>query len=215
MAVSINTKIRLRDFRRTADALIAQLKTATTQQESRVVVTTGGKPAVVVQEYGAYQRLLELVEKMEQEVHLAEAKKRILENEAEAKGISLEQVAAEFGIDADGLAGQTLTARFMLSIAEEGGEPESMIDVSLDSADGDSWRRESFSLRRYGYKKITMCIETEAWGSVENPMERAVWALPRIRSRLQSPARPPSRAMISQEERLLRQRQLEALGYIE
>jgi prevent-host-death family protein len=102
MAISINTKIRLSDFRRTAGDLIAQLKTAKTQQESRVVVTTRGKPAVVVQEYRAYQRLLELIEKMEREIHLVEAKKRILENEAQAKGVSLEQVAAEFGIDVPG-----------------------------------------------------------------------------------------------------------------
>jgi hypothetical protein len=123
--------------------------------------------------------------------------------------------SVEFGIMVDGLGEDTLSARFRLSIAEEGGEPESMIDVSVESGGGDSLRLERFSLRRFAYKMVTMCIETEARGSVENPMERAVWAQPKIRSGLQSPAKPRSWANISEEERLLRKRQLEALGYVE
>ena len=122
---------------------------------------------------------------------------------------------AEFGIIVDGLSEETLSARFRLSIAEEGSQPESIIDVSLHSGDADPWRLERLSLSHSAYKKVTMCIETEAWGSVENPMERAVWAQPRIRSGNQTPARPPFWAKISREEQLLRKRQLEALGYVE
>jgi len=124
-------------------------------------------------------------------------------------------VTAEFGIDVDGLGEETLKARFRLLIAEDGGDQESMIDASLDGGSGEVRRRERISLRSYAYKRVEMCIETEASGSVKNPMERAVWALPRIRSGHQSAARPPSWAKISEDERLLRKRQLEALGYVE
>ena len=115
----------------------------------------------------------------------------------------------------DGLGEDTLSARFRLSIAEDGGQPESLIDVSLESSEDDPWGLERINLRRFAYKKVSMCIETEAWGSAKNPMELAVWAQPRIRSGHQSPPKPPFWAKISKQEQLLRKRQLEALGYVE
>jgi hypothetical protein len=121
----------------------------------------------------------------------------------------------EFGIAEGDLGGESLTARFRLSIAEGGGAPELFIDVSLDSASEDSWRRHLIRLHQFAYKTVTMCLETEAEGTMDDPMEWVAWAHPKIRSQRQRPAGLAPRGRISKEERKLQKKQLEALGYIE
>lgn len=68
---------RLTDLRRNAKALIEEIKAATTPQETRVVLTTHGEPVAVLQEYEAYQRMVELFEETQQQLRRVEAKERL------------------------------------------------------------------------------------------------------------------------------------------
>ena len=121
----------------------------------------------------------------------------------------------DFGFVEDDLGGESLLARFQLSIAEGGGPPESIIDASLDEASEDSWQKHDIRLHRFAYKTVTMCLETEAKGTMDDPMQMVGWAHPKIRSQWQRPARLAPRARISKEERKLQKQQLETLGYVE
>jgi PHD/YefM family antitoxin component YafN of YafNO toxin-antitoxin module len=95
MAVMIGGErvVRLTDLRRSAKTLVDQLKAAKTQQESRVVLTTHGKPVAVLQEYHAYQKMLEILEESQRNLQIAEARERLREMNADTMGtISLDQV---------------------------------------------------------------------------------------------------------------------------
>lgn len=87
---------RLTDLRRNAKTLIAQLKGAKTLKESRLIVTTYGKPVAVLQEYEAYQDLLELLEKTQRHLQIAETRERLRQmNAGQMTAIPLDQVLAE------------------------------------------------------------------------------------------------------------------------
>lgn len=95
MAVTIGGKriTRLTELRRNAKTLIDELKTARTPQESRVVLTLHNEPVAVLQEYRAYQQLLELVESLQRSLHIAETRERLQQMNAGAmKTVPLDQV---------------------------------------------------------------------------------------------------------------------------
>jgi prevent-host-death family protein len=96
---------RLTELRRNTRALIRQLKAARTQQESRVVLTTHGRPVAVLQEYEAYQALLAMLEETQRDLQLAETRERLRQmNEGTMGTLPLAQVMAERGLasqDAD------------------------------------------------------------------------------------------------------------------
>ena len=73
---------RLTELRRNARALIEEIKAATTTQETRVVLTTHGEPVAVLQEYTAYQRMLELFEETQRQLRIVEAKERLKQIDA-------------------------------------------------------------------------------------------------------------------------------------
>lgn len=86
---------RLTELRRNAKALINQLKGARTPQESRVVLTTHGEPVAVLQEYKAYQQLLELLESTQRSLQIAETRERLQQmNAGTIKTVPLDQVIA-------------------------------------------------------------------------------------------------------------------------
>jgi prevent-host-death family protein len=66
----------LTELRRRAKAIIEEIQAATSQQETRVVLTVHGNPVVVLQEYGAYQKMLELLAETQRQLHVAEIRNR-------------------------------------------------------------------------------------------------------------------------------------------
>jgi antitoxin (DNA-binding transcriptional repressor) of toxin-antitoxin stability system len=98
MAVTIGGErvARLTDLRRRAKAMIDELKAAKSQQESRVVLTTHGEPVAVLQEYNAYQKMVNLLAETQQQLHIAEARERMRQmNEATMKTVPLQQVITQ------------------------------------------------------------------------------------------------------------------------
>lgn len=69
--------VRLTELRRNSKALIARLKSARNQQESRLILTTYGEPVAVLQDYEAYQKLLTQLEEAQRQLHLAETRERL------------------------------------------------------------------------------------------------------------------------------------------
>ncbi|MEW5956393.1 MAG: hypothetical protein AB1801_01620 [Chloroflexota bacterium] len=92
---------RLTDLRRRAGTMIDELKAARSQQESRLVLTTHGEPVAVLQEYNAYQKLLQLLEETQRRLQIAEVRQRIRQlNDQEMGTVPLKQVIAERRDDA-------------------------------------------------------------------------------------------------------------------
>jgi PHD/YefM family antitoxin component YafN of YafNO toxin-antitoxin module len=86
----------LTELRRRARILIEQLQTAENQQESRVILTTHGKPVAVLQEYKAYQALLALLEATQRSLQIAETRERLRQmNEGTMGTVPLRQVLAQ------------------------------------------------------------------------------------------------------------------------
>ncbi len=119
------------------------------------------------------------------------------------------------GIVEKDLGGESLRARFELSIGEVGRPPETLIDVTIDENSERPWRWYHMRLHRLAYKKITLCVSTEVEGTMENPERMVRWAYPIIKSKWQTPDGVRSEDELDEVERKLRRQQLEALGYIE
>jgi hypothetical protein len=121
----------------------------------------------------------------------------------------------EFGFDRERLAGRSLKARFRLTIDDHEGRPETMIDTIIDETSEPLWRRKTASIARYGMREVTVCIETEIEGDVEDPSGIVLWANPQIRSKADRDRRTARSQRITEQERRLREQQLEALGYVD
>ncbi len=86
---------RLTELRRNTKTLMEQLQAAQNQQESRIILTTYGKPVAVLQEYHAYQELLARLEEIQHKLHLAESRERLRQlNQGTMDTIPLDQVIA-------------------------------------------------------------------------------------------------------------------------
>ncbi|MBD3854237.1 MAG: hypothetical protein IFJ96_05595 [Acidobacteria bacterium] len=85
----------------------------------------------------------------------------------------------------------------------------------MSSDDEELWHRRSISLAPYELQRLTMCLSA----SVEEPSgdaEKAVaWANPSIQSRRERLAQVDRRRRITDQERRVREQNLEALGYVE
>jgi hypothetical protein len=123
-------------------------------------------------------------------------------------------VWVEFGIDEERLQGRRLSARFRLSIAEKGRPAEGLLDRSLDTDSESPWRGRNIPLGRFGFKRVEMCVSTEAEGEMEDPLRVVAWGNPLIRSSVQHPEDQRVDKRVTEEERKLREQQLRALGYI-
>jgi hypothetical protein len=60
-----------------------------------------------------------------------------------------------------------------------------------------------------------MCLTTTVEGAPEEPEQAAVWANPSIQSRRERLAQVDRRRRITEQERRVREQNLEALGYVE
>jgi hypothetical protein len=119
----------------------------------------------------------------------------------------------DFGIDEARLRNKFVTARFRLTMASEG-SPETLLDVTMDSASEKLWRRHTFSLDELAYQSVEMCIATDAEGESAASLELVVWGAPVISSSTQRPILKARKERITVRERRLREQQLKALGYV-
>jgi len=121
---------------------------------------------------------------------------------------------AEFGFDETRLGTTPLTGRFQLTIALDG-PPESFFDVTLESGSDTLWQVETFALDELAYQNVEMCIATDLDGDGADLEKVAVWSVPIISSSTQRPTLKAREQRITEEERKLRDQQLEALGYVD
>jgi hypothetical protein len=92
----------------------------------------------------------------------------------------------EFGIDEERLRERWVEARFLLTVRLSG----------------------------YGYKRVTMCVATEAEGEMEKPLSVVAWGNPLVSSSIQHPYEKRAE-ILTEQERKLREQQLQALGYVQ
>jgi hypothetical protein len=121
----------------------------------------------------------------------------------------------EFGLDKNRIGGRDLRARFRLTVAADGQPPETLMDVNVDAGDQKLWRRQSINLKQYELQRLTMCLSTSVEGSAGDGEEAAAWANPSIQSRRERSAQVDRRRRITDQERRVREQNLEALGYVE
>ncbi len=90
---------RLTVLRRNVRQLLEELKKASTLKESRVILTTHGRPVAVLQDYEAYQELLRLFEESQEELRIAKVRERLrLRAEGKLEMIPLEEVMERFNV---------------------------------------------------------------------------------------------------------------------
>ena len=86
---------RLTELRRNPKALPDKIKGAKTQKDSRLILTTHGRPVAVLQEYRAYQELLALLEETQRQLEQAEVPARLEKlKEGRLKSVPLADVVA-------------------------------------------------------------------------------------------------------------------------
>jgi hypothetical protein len=122
---------------------------------------------------------------------------------------------AEFGLDRDRLGKRSVAARFRLTIDDHDRPPKTVVDAELDETVTRPWRRRTVPLGRYSMQEVTMCVETDVAGEIENPDDFVLWANPQILSRKDRENRTVRSERITDQERRLREQQLKALGYVD
>ena len=121
----------------------------------------------------------------------------------------------EFGLDKNRLGRRDLSARFQLTVAPEGSPIEKLIDVTVSAGDQKLWRRREINLEQYELQRLTMCLSTALEGATGDGEQAAAWANPTILSRRERQAHVDRRRHITDQERRVREQNLEALGYVE
>jgi hypothetical protein len=148
---------------------------------------------------------------------LAGHSRRLLPSDNECRELVIPPKATmwtEFGIDEEALQGRWIEARFRITVDDAERPTETILDVSLNTDSRKPWRGRHVRLGRFSYKRVTMCVSTEAKGEMEDPLNAVAWGNPLIRSLTQHPEIEPSEERITEQERKLREQQLRALGYV-
>ena len=89
------------------------------------------------------------------------------------------------------------------------------MDVSVDASDEKIWRRRSINLEQFEMQRLTMCLSTSVEGAMGDAEQAAAWVNPSIHSRRERLAQGDRRRRITDQERRVREQNLEALGYVE
>ncbi len=148
---------------------------------------------------------------------LAGHSRRLLRSDNECRELLIPpkpRMWTEFGIDEEALQGRWIEARFRITVDDGERPPETILDVTLNTESESPWRGRNIRLGRYTYKRITLCVSTEAEGEMEDPLSVVAWGNPLIRSLTQHPEVERSEERITEQERRLREQQLKALGYV-
>ncbi len=121
----------------------------------------------------------------------------------------------EFGLNLDRLGGRAVNVRFRLTIDDYEGPPETLVDGILDQDSDPPWIRQTVSIMRYALQPVTVCMETEIEGDLEDPKGVVLWANPQILSAADRERRGHRSQRISEQEQRLREQQLRTLGYVD
>jgi outer membrane protein assembly factor BamB len=121
----------------------------------------------------------------------------------------------EFGLDRERLAGRSIEARFRVAIDDHENPPKTLVDVTLDETSEALWHRQTLRLGRYSMREVSLCIDTEVDGDIENPSEVVLWANPQIMSQVDRERKTLRSQRITEQERKLQEQQLKALGYVD
>ena len=89
------------------------------------------------------------------------------------------------------------------------------MDVTIDETSQSLWHRKTLRLNRFSMREVTMCIDTEFDGDIENPSEVVLWANPQIMSQVDRERKALRSQRITEQERKLQEQQLKALGYVD
>lgn len=121
----------------------------------------------------------------------------------------------EYGIDRDLKWPEWLEGRFQLWV-RGGGINRKLVDAHLGSGT-DAWNRSraTISLEDLAYTKLDLCISASVVEGDTDAVGQLVWGNPVIESTSQVPPGLPAVERITEQERLLRERQLKALGYVD
>ena len=131
-------------------------------------------------------------------------------------------MSIQFGFDSSLLQTDLgpLTARFLISVAPinqngEAGTSENLLDSVLVSDRDELWHERSVKLTGLDYQRVEICLSIDLSGQ-KNPAKReAVWALPKIKSISAPEPESDKEPELSQRERKLLRRRLEAFGYVD
>ncbi len=123
-----------------------------------------------------------------------------------------------FGFDPDRLNGRQGSVRFTVTLAASagGGEVVTLLDGDFRPQERKAWRGRTFALAEWAYRSAELCLAMEA-ASGEDLLDAALWSHPKLEFDDDSPVEDefaPDDEDISDEERALRKRQLETMGYI-
>jgi hypothetical protein len=121
----------------------------------------------------------------------------------------------EFGFDKNLLEGRDLSARFQITVATGEQPRETLLDVRVNTEDQTLWNRRSLNLEQYELQRLTMCLSASVEGAEERAEHAAAWALPSLFSRRERLHQVDRRRRITDQERRVREQNLEALGYVE
>jgi hypothetical protein len=143
--------------------------------------------------------------------------RQVLRDDADCRRVLVPPGAemwVEFGIDQARVRGKRLEARFVMTIQDAGRAPETLLDRRLDLESESPWRGRMIPLGRYAYRKVELCVATEADGDVDDPFAAVTWGNPLILSSVQHPVAEAREEVVTEQERNLREQQLKALGYV-
>lgn len=121
----------------------------------------------------------------------------------------------EFGLDRGRLADSSIEARFRITVDDHQNPRETLMDVTLGDSSEAPWQRRTLPMGRYSMREITLCIDTEIDGKIENPSEVVLWANPQVLSQTERDRKAFRPERITEQERRLREQQLKALGYVD
>ena len=121
----------------------------------------------------------------------------------------------DFGIDGERLAGESVRARFRLTIDDHERPMETLIDVTLEESSDPLFYRKTQSISRFALREVTLCIDTDVEGGAAETDGVVYWANPQIQSKAERVRRTDKAKRLTKQEKKLREQQLKALGYVD
>jgi len=122
----------------------------------------------------------------------------------------------EYGLQREALKDRTFAARFVVEIRDKAsGETRRILDDEVHSDQDPIQRKFKASLATRAFTVVDVCLDAKPIGETHgvSPREAIIWLPPQFRSRPR--AGDQLEPELTQAERVLRERQLRAIGYIQ
>ena len=121
----------------------------------------------------------------------------------------------EFGFDEERLGKKPASAVFGVTVRDEEGR-ERLVEKEMGSeSDSGLWQRRRIDLTGYAQQSVELCLSVQVTQGGKRAEKAALWGVPVIEKKRRSTASvSETEEPISGEERELRRRQMEALGYV-